>query len=199
VKQYFWQYGEFRDGNKPCEKSVVLCGAEHILVADAVFIEDRGAEHTGRMAQVAVDHKHLLDFHVCRGAHLYLTGRYALGKRAHYAHFGMRIEEGHLLFEAFRQGDVIVIHHGQIFALSHIQQAVACAGNAEVAFVFGVDDALVVIGLHHLFHIGVGRSIVEHEELKVRERLRKYAVYSFTQVFGFGVIHGHGYGYAGHE
>ena len=46
-------------------------------------------------------------------------------------------------------------------------------------------------GFHHIFHIGAERSVVEDNALEAFEHLREYAVYSFAQMFGLGVVNGH--------
>ena len=103
----------------------------------------------------------------------------------------MRVEKGGLFFEAFGQGHVVVIHDGEILASRHVHESVAGPGNAEIAFVFGIDDARIMKRAHHLFeplHCG---AVVENEQLKIREGLRQHALHGLAQMFGTGVVYGH--------
>ena len=83
----------------------------------------------------------------------------------------MRVEKRGLLFKTLWKRHVVMIHDRKIFSPRHVEQPVSRTGNAEILLVHGVYDARIVIGLHHLFHAGIGGAVVQNKKLEVRERL----------------------------
>ena len=155
MEQCFGQIGEAGMLEHTAEERVIFGRREHGFVAEAVFFQHGSAYHDGRMAQGAARHQGRSDVAVREGEFPRLLRDHVPDLTAHDAHLGVSVEKGDLLFEAFGQGDVIMIHDGEILALSHIEQTVARRRNAEIALVDSVDDARIGVGLHHLFNVGI--------------------------------------------
>ena len=198
MEQCFGQIGEAGMLEHTAEERVIFGRREHGFVAEAVFLQHGSAYHDGRMAQGAARHQGRSDVAVREGEFPRLFRDHVPDLTAHDAHVGMSVEEGDLLFEALGQRDVVMIHDGEILALRHIEQTVAGRRDAEIALVDSVDDARIGVRFHYLFYLRLGGAVVENEKLKVLERLREYAVDSFAQMFGPGVVYGEKDGYAGH-
>ena len=156
MEQRFGQIGEAGMLEHAAEERVIFGRREHGFVAEAVFLQHGSAYHDGRMAQGAARHQGRSDVAVRDGEFPCLLRDRVLDLTAHDAYVGVSVEEGDLLFEAFGQGDVVMIHDGEILALRHIEQTVAGRRNAEIALVDSVDDARIGVGLHHLFNVGIG-------------------------------------------
>ena len=193
------QRGETGVGDHAAEQRVVFRRAEHGLVADMVLFQHLAAQHGGGVAHVsAVHHEGLFQGNVVQGKMGDLIPAYGGKLAAHQSHIRVRLQKGHLLFQASGQGDVVVVHDGEILALCHVEQTVARTGYAEIFFIHGIDDARIGKGLHHFFHTRIGGSVVQNEELEIRERLRQYAFHGLAQMLGTGIIYGHEHGYFRH-
>ena len=196
AEKNFRQRGETGVGDHAAEQRVVFRRAEHGLVADMVLFQHLAAQHGGGVAHVsAVHHEGLFQGNVVQGKMGDLIPAYGGKLAAHQSHIRVLLQKGHLLFQASGQGDVVVIHDGEILALRHIEQTVARTGDAEIFFIHGIDDARIGKGLHHLFHTRIGGGVVQDEKLEIRERLGQDAVHGFAQMLGARVVHGHEYGY----
>ena len=151
------------------------------------------------MTQIAVNHEHLLYLDIGSRARLHFAIRHILHQRADNPHLRVLIQKGDFLFQTCGVGKIVVIHDGEIFALRHVDQTIARTRYAEIPFVHGIDDARVIIRLHHFFHLRIGGTVVQNKKLEIRKRLRKNTVHRLTQMFGSCIIHGHEYGNTGHS
>ena len=180
------------------EECIVFRRGEKCFVAEIMLLHDRGSYHDSGMAQGTFCHQSYFDISIFYWKTFCSLSDYVPDLTAHDAYVGVSVEEGDLLFEAFGQGDVIMIHDGEILALRHIEQTITGRRDAEIALVDSVDDARVSVGLHYFLDLRVGRAVVEDEQFEISERLREYAVDGFAQMFGTSVVYGEKYGYAGH-
>ena len=134
VEKHFGQIGKIRMLHQAAEQSVVFGRRKKLFIAYAMPFQNRGAHHDGRMTESTAQHHILLDVRIFDGQ-APVFARYAVPYlAAHDAHFRMRVEEGHLLGESFRQGDVVVIHHsdGYTTCYSSLSDTVAVKPGDKV-------------------------------------------------------------------
>jgi len=91
------------------------------------------------------------------------------------------VEELDLPCQTIRIGHVVAVEEGEILTTGGIDAGVAPGGDPPVPAVADETDARVPIGPHDVWAL-VGRAVVDHNDLEIRERLGEYAVDGFLDV-----------------
>ena len=150
------------------------------------------------MAVTTPDHERLLDAQIIQRKTRHVVGIRSPGLTAKQSHFWMIVKKCDLFLKTLGKRYVVMVHDGEVLALSHGKQPVARTGDTQIALIYGINDAPILIGPHHIFHLRVGGGIIQNEKFKIRERLRKNAVHRFAQMFRTGIVHRHEYGNTRH-
>jgi hypothetical protein len=101
----------------------------------------------------------------------------------------VRIQEIHLLCQAFRKGDIVAIHARDILALCQIDPFIKRINQLLIRFVAFQPDPVILVGLNNLDAI-ICRTVINDKKFKIREGLIQYTLDGLVQIVP-PVIHGH--------